>query len=427
MSNKSTEIKLVGWVPEDTNRGTWSLITSCLFTIAICTWTAIHPRVHVSRRLRHRHKFYQLVKAILAPEMVCLESLQEFLQARKAVRRCVGTTNKEFKTIHGFYLCMMGVRYNSGNCVGYRTLWPGQYAWLLNNSLVSWQTHKEWGLAKEDISDKNKADGLVKLAALLQVIWFTLQCITRVAHQLPLATLETMTLAYVFNALVTYALWWEKPKDIVTASFVDLPQMTAGQWEKFENLAMENTYDVSDPNQEQSDAIAWYVVPRDCRDEEVGMMENQEQQDSEKSLSLPGSNPQKVEPTISVAEEDNNVITEWDANLYMTRYWPLLCLLGASFGAIHLVSWASSFPSETERWLWRVSALISVITSVLCMQFRKMSLRWEGILTIVKVGSPLLYLASRVVMAVEAFVGLRAMEPATYDTYTLMNYWFHFI
>ena len=128
-----------------------------------------------------------------------------------------------------------------------------------------------------------------------------------------------------------------------------------------------------------------------------------------------------------VVQEDNNVITEWDANLYMTRYWPLLCLLGASFGAIHLVSWASSFPSEIERWLWRVSALISVITSVLCMQFRRMSLRWEGILTIVKVGSPLLYLASRVVMAVEAFVGLRAMEPATYDTYTLTNYWVHLI
>ena len=56
-----------------------------------------------------------------------------------------------------------------------------------------------------------------------------------------------------------------------------------------------------------------------------------------------------------------------------------------------------------------------------------MSLGWEGIMTIVKVGSLLLYLASRVVMAVEAFVGLRAMETATYDTYTLTNYWFHFI
>ncbi|UZP37991.1 hypothetical protein NXS19_005807 [Fusarium pseudograminearum] len=200
-------------------------------------------------------------------------------------------------TIHGFYLCMMGTRYNSGNDGGYRTLWPGQYAWLLNNSLVSWKDHKNWGLSKEDISDKNKADGLVKLAALLQ----------------------------------------EKPKDIVTASFVSLPQMTPAQWTKFESLAMENTYDVSHQGQEHSDAIAWYIVPRDYRDDEVGVMEEQEQHLGE-SVSLTESDGQKAEPAVVMTEEDASVITEWDANLYMTRYWPLLCLLGAWFGAIHLVS-----------------------------------------------------------------------------------------
>ncbi|KAF4500795.1 hypothetical protein FAGAP_2994 [Fusarium agapanthi] len=401
-TTRSTEAEFVGWVPEDSNRGTWSLITSCLFTIAICTWTAIHPRIHVSRQLRHQHKFYQLVKAVLAPEMVCLESLQEFLQARKAVRRCPATTNNEFKTVRGFYLCMMG------------------YAWLLNNGLISWQDHKSWGLAREEIADKNKADGLVKLAALPQVVWFTVQCITRSAHHLPLATIETMTLAYVFNGLVSYAFWWEKPKDIVTASFFNLPEMTPLQWDWFESLAMENTYDVSDPSQRQDNSIAWYVVPRDCRDDEVGVMEDLER-DTEETVSTAQPNSQKVEPTVTEVEADN-VITEWDSSLYMTRYWPLLCLLGASFGAIHPISWTSSFPSEAERWLWRVSALVSVITSVVCMQFRKMSLTWDGSLTLIKVASPLLYLATRFVMAVEAFVGLRAMEPAIYDTFALTNY-----
>ncbi|RSL46783.1 hypothetical protein CEP53_010198 [Fusarium sp. AF-6] len=105
--------------------------------------------------------------------------------------------------------------------------------------------------------------------------------------------------------------------------------------------------------------------------------------------------------------EDAKVITEWDASLYMTRYWPLLCLLGASFGAIHLISWVSVFPSEVELWLWRISALISVVTAVLF-------------------GSPFLYLVSRVVMAVETFAGLRAMEASTYEIVNISNYWFHF-
>lgn len=78
----------------------------------------------------------------------------------------------------------MEVCYKTGNNGGYRTVWLGQYTWLVNNDLISWQDHRSWGLASNDISDKNKADGLVKLAALLQGVWFTLQCITRAAHQL---------------------------------------------------------------------------------------------------------------------------------------------------------------------------------------------------------------------------------------------------
>lgn len=51
--------------------------------------------------------FCRLVKAALAPEMVCLESLQELLQARKAMRRCAKTTDEKFKIVHDFYRCML--------------------------------------------------------------------------------------------------------------------------------------------------------------------------------------------------------------------------------------------------------------------------------------------------------------------------------
>ncbi len=114
--------KLIAWVPEENNHGSLSIITSSLSTIIICTWTAIHPRTYVSRTLRNAYKLCQLVKAILAPEMVCLESLQELIQARKAVRRCAWATNGEFALLHGFYLGMMGVRYRVGDDGGYPAL-----------------------------------------------------------------------------------------------------------------------------------------------------------------------------------------------------------------------------------------------------------------------------------------------------------------
>lgn len=56
-----------------------------------------------------------------------------------------------------------------------------------------------------------------------------------------------MTIAYVVVMIVTYFFWWIKPKDIATASFIELPQMDIEQWGVFESLTMENTYDVLDP------------------------------------------------------------------------------------------------------------------------------------------------------------------------------------
>lgn len=474
--------ELVGWVPEDGDRGTWTIIVSCLFTVVICTWTAIHPRVHTTRRLRRVHKFFQLVKSLLAPELVCLESLQELIQARKTVRRCAKATNGELKLIHAFYLGMMGVRYRDcstdaangttdtdnsvplppGSARGarendrtgqhrqlprnaskfakgtgdYRVLWPGQYAFLLNNGLVSWADRTAWGLARSDIEDKSKADGFVKLTALCQTAWFVLQAVTRATHGLALAPLEVMTLAYIFSAVLTYALWWEKPKDIATAALVAdpgiLPQMSRAQRAAFDALAMEHTYDVVndvDPVERQGWNIAWYVVARDCRNDEIPVMAEQEGEDvAQSTQSTVAKSDVSIEAQPAGPEaEKAKVVTEWDSSLYMTRYWPLLCLLGASFGALHLISWNAVFPTEVELWLWRGSALASIVTAVLCMQFKTISLHWEGPVTILKVSMPLLYIISRIIMAGETFAGLRAMEASTYKTYEIWNSWLHFL
>ncbi|KAI1146628.1 hypothetical protein F4825DRAFT_184546 [Nemania diffusa] len=73
-----------------------------------------------------------------------------------------------------------------------------------------------------------------------------------------------MTLAYVVQTVLTYCLWW-KPKDVATASFVSLPDMNNEQYQTFEPLSMEATYDVPDPTStRQSMGIAWYIIPRDC-------------------------------------------------------------------------------------------------------------------------------------------------------------------
>lgn len=435
---------LVGWVPQNAGRGTLDIIWSCFFTILICTWTTIHPRIHTSARLARWHKALVLFKMLLAPDLVCLESLQEWIQARKLVRRVDKAIGMQLDLSQSFYIGMMGVRYRTQS--GWNVLWPNQYAWLLRQKLVDWNNClSSWGLDKRTIRDKSKADGLIKLAALWQVAWFTIQCITHEANQVPISPLEAMTLAYVAIAFITYGFWWKKPKDIATASFIELPHMTELQRATFDSLAMEPTYDTDEYGIKPSKNIAWYLVARDCDDDRIARLledgtsdgvfelcdvpvrkrttttEEKEVFEIRRAIPLP-----TLKPKQGASTADSSIITEWDSTLYMTKWWPGICLLGALFGALHLISWNSRFPTTVELWLWRGSALASIATSILSMQFRTVSLAWEGPLTILRLGSPILYVISRIIMTGQVFAALRAMPAKTYGTSVIWSYWFHF-
>ncbi|KAF3041682.1 hypothetical protein E8E12_004327 [Didymella heteroderae] len=65
-----------------------------------------------------------------------------------------------------------------------------------------------------EVRDKSKADGLAKLLVLLQAGWMIIQCIGRVAQDLPVTLLEINTIGHVICAFALYMLWWSKPLDI---------------------------------------------------------------------------------------------------------------------------------------------------------------------------------------------------------------------
>ena len=73
------------WVSDPNNRGTWSLLYSCTFTLALCVWTAIHLNVpaHEERQLSQllRKAKWDLL-AILAPELGVYTAWEQYSQAR---------------------------------------------------------------------------------------------------------------------------------------------------------------------------------------------------------------------------------------------------------------------------------------------------------------------------------------------------------
>lgn len=122
------------------------------------------------------------------------------------------------------------------------------------------------------------------------------------------------------------------------------------------------------------------------------------------------------------------VVAYWDPDVYRSkRLWPVVCLFGASFGVLHLLSWNAVFPTLVELWLWRAAALVSIFSMLVFMQFEKVVFRWGGPLTIISLVSPVLYFLSRIVMMGGVIAAFRASDPAIYDTYPASTYWVHIL
>ncbi|KAL9611131.1 MAG: hypothetical protein Q9167_004211 [Letrouitia subvulpina] len=436
-----TKDGFVGWVPESPGRGTLSLIVSCLTTIFLCTWVVIHARVSKRPFLHRLHKFALFLKAIIAPEFIAVEALQEWFQAHRTVKNCARSTGEGLKLIHAFYIGMLALKYRKPR--GDKVLWPNQYVWLLEQGLIDWEDHKLWGLSEENICDKSNADGIAKLLALIQVTWFVTQSILRHVHNLPLAQLESMTLSYIPLVAITYFFWWIKPKDVMTPAIVNLPDMFLQQETTFESMAVSNTFDNEDLGRQNSLWTIWYLTSRvfekEAKDKlfqaakeisnsrEIKQADGREDPRTKNSKDAEGQRSTCLSggPTASASEV---VVAYWDPEMYHFKIlWPIICLFGASFGALHLLSWNTPFPTLVEQWLWRVAALVSIFSMLIFMQFEKVVLRWEGPLTIISLVSPALYLLSRIVMIGGVIAAFRASDPAVYDTYVVSTYWIHFL
>jgi hypothetical protein len=432
---------LVGWVSEPDDRGTLGLLTTCLTTIFLCTWVVIHPRVYSSETFATAHKLALLLKTLLAPEFIAVEGLQEWAQCRRMVDDCAAYSNGEFQLVHAYYVSMLALRYRApaggggGGSGGNKVIWPNQYTWLLQQGLIFWSSHAAWGMTLPQIRDKNKSDSVTKLITLFQVLWFVATCIMRGANDLPLSQLESMTLSYIPLFAITYFFWWEKPKDILAPTIVDLPEMSMEQREMFEGMALSNRFD--DENAQSSYWNVWALTPRvfekEARDrtlrearqrflERADLVERQRGVKSVMSTASELRGPGDVE----IELEKEIVVAHWDPGLYHSKIIRSLCsLFGASFGALHLACWNTAFPTLVEKWLWRGSAFVSIVSLLAFMHYEKVVLRWEGFRTIVCIGSPGLYFLSRIVMMVEVFVTVRAADPAIYDTYEVANYGIH--
>ncbi|KAF8223883.1 hypothetical protein L208DRAFT_1314768 [Tricholoma matsutake] len=192
------------FVPEPTTRGTVGILWSCILTLAICFWGSLHPDVDNSTL---RGRTWELIRAALAPEFYTSSAVYRYIEA-KADLPVLQAVFPRWTLTHSFYINMGGFRLDEGNANPI----PVAGSEHLINCANTWEIE---GIPSEEfIMDKSKASPYAKSIAFLQVLWFVLQTITRIAQRLPLSILELSIVPYALMTLIAMVCHISMPADV---------------------------------------------------------------------------------------------------------------------------------------------------------------------------------------------------------------------
>lgn len=204
-----------GWVsePDVKQRGTANILYTCFFTVYACTWTALHLNI-TSRSLLSRHrlfrKFQWMIIAILAPEYITLTAL---VQRSSTVIALTATWPLEERSRALVFYALMGgfeLRFDDGT---FHQLTYSEFRGLVRARFIDAPI-----ISAEEVNDKNKGNWFTKSLALLQIGWFVIQLLARVAQHLETTPLELFTLGVVACTIISYMYWWAKPLDVNTST-----------------------------------------------------------------------------------------------------------------------------------------------------------------------------------------------------------------
>lgn len=89
LSQRDTS-ETVGWTPDPSGRGTFTLLTSCILTLGICVWSAMHLNIPPQGEGPFRYWFRNIrwgLTGIFGPELVVFIAWKQYLSARAVVQK----------------------------------------------------------------------------------------------------------------------------------------------------------------------------------------------------------------------------------------------------------------------------------------------------------------------------------------------------
>ncbi|KAF7370000.1 hypothetical protein MSAN_00630000 [Mycena sanguinolenta] len=287
----------------DNCRTLFSVVWGCLATIFACTWV-----------------LKMMLIAMIAPELMVGFAARQYFGSRELVNEY------KFSSTQAFFFCMGGFVSPTGHPIATieQLGHPNASKEQLEDPDVGSELQRAiQNVNKEDITDKSKGDALSKGVALLQGLWFILQCIARVHQRLAITQLEVATLAFAVVNIFIWLLWWNKPLDVQRPIVVGPPTQP-------------DTETVTLPDQPSLWDRFWAAIGSEYGD--------------------------KYKPLSSVS-----VPSFWSMDRKGNEALIPLFLVGALFGAIHCTAWNAVFPTHREMWIWRTSALVITVFPALIL------------------------------------------------------------
>lgn len=155
-----------------------------------------------------KRKLLYLGFAIVVPEYVACMAGGQWLAAMRSIKAMRAIGNDNWTMTHGFYAEMGGFVLEDPHFPPFPVT-TSQICYLVQNQYMDMPD-----ITREEIQDKSKADGAVKVLAFFQTGWVLLEIIARAAQGLPITLLELETCAIVVCSLFSFYFWFSKPMDI---------------------------------------------------------------------------------------------------------------------------------------------------------------------------------------------------------------------
>ncbi|KAL6814652.1 hypothetical protein V8C40DRAFT_107654 [Trichoderma camerunense] len=470
-TNCTTPTSLSNYVSSPNTRGTLDILWSSLFTIFACTWTLQHPNVPAQRNgsrfgqaenvkwmsaqwrstqwrnakwgLKSLYRnMLRMLWTVIAPELIMIAAFNDLMKAREILhkmRKYAQEDGVAWSSAHS-YLANMG-----GFVIRYKPTEERNHhnPYHLNGECIYLLRQKGYitklpNITEEEIRDKSKGDIFVKLIALGQIVWSTIQIIVRAVRRLPVSPLEVAVVAFAISAVFIYCLYWNKPQRVGVAQTIQLkdvlmPKRGAkmGRFMLNEGAVMEEE-DISEEAISSEAAMELVTSETGIPDEgpllEEGAMPAEVYQllkDHGTDRAFKDASQMFLEALGIDVELDTlpgrpiSVDSEDGTNDRLAL--GVVGIGAAVFGGIHVAAWNFAFPSAVELTLWRCTSVYTaaapLCTIVLISIYNELNLNeifGESLSTILFVASTSFYVLARLFIVVEMFRTLCFLPPGSY-------------